>query len=337
MEKKTKKILYIFLHIPKTGGTTLNHHFENNFKKQELMKLYFNNKETLVVKEAKIQEEDNTLNKQMSKIKQYLKSLEKIRKNQIKIIYGHGVFYGIHKYFPNRNAKYITFIRHPINRKISLHDYHLMHILDKKFMKNKMKKELFSQRRIAQLNKDHLKNKKIKKIDEWLNNESQKNTCSSFLIKKKFIPKTDSNATIKKIRKNLNKFYFIGITENKEDFLHIYHLLNIKRFFANKNISVKHHNQYKNLKTNELILSKNKIDKKIYDCAINLNKNFKKKDKNFEKNIKNIKMRRNYQINGIRGIINNLRDKNFLIIHKILENSEKIYPYFSRNKFTNKK
>ncbi|WP_264740339.1 sulfotransferase family protein [Cytobacillus firmus] len=81
--------LLIFLHIPKTGGTTLstiisNQYKENEFKKTKLQEL------------QKFTEEDL---------------------GRLKCIAGHGYF-GVHEYF-NRSCSYFTMVRDPVDRVLS--------------------------------------------------------------------------------------------------------------------------------------------------------------------------------------------------------------------------
>ena len=45
---------------------------------------------------------------------------------------------------------------------------------------------------------------------------------------------------LKKLKEILNKFYFVGIKENPDDFLFIYHLFGRNKFSQNINISDKY-------------------------------------------------------------------------------------------------
>jgi Sulfotransferase family len=93
-----KNSLLIFLHIPKTGGTTLNSIFRKQFMRDKLF------------------DHDNYQNKRMK-----LEDLTEEEKKQIQAIAGH-YFYGIHHLF-NKRATYFTMLRDPIDRVISSYYY----------------------------------------------------------------------------------------------------------------------------------------------------------------------------------------------------------------------
>ena len=88
--------LFIFLHIPRTGGTTLNSIFFNNFAKEEIVSLY--------------SREDFT------------KGAEELsrRGEAIRLVQGHFLHdEGIETLRQGRDAKVITFVRHPVERLVS--------------------------------------------------------------------------------------------------------------------------------------------------------------------------------------------------------------------------
>ena len=92
MEKK----LIIFMHIPKTGGTTLNEIFKRPYTENEIY--------------------DHVPLEAMSK---HFSQLKEEDKKRIKAISGHH-FYGIHDLF-SRPYTYFTMMRNPIDRVISLY------------------------------------------------------------------------------------------------------------------------------------------------------------------------------------------------------------------------
>ncbi len=99
MAKKNKnKILWIFLHLPKTGGTTFSHHLINNLKKEEVLLT--------------------------SKLRYGLIS-DDIKKDRVRVILGHATYYGIHKLFPNKNPRYIVFLRDPAERFASSYNFEM--------------------------------------------------------------------------------------------------------------------------------------------------------------------------------------------------------------------
>ena len=92
------KDLFIHLHIPKTGGTTLRDIIQRQYRSEKILMI------------PKLEESENIL-----------KEVSTSQINQLKLIQGH-LKYGIHNYF-HRRAKYFAIIRDPINRVLSTYYY----------------------------------------------------------------------------------------------------------------------------------------------------------------------------------------------------------------------
>ncbi|WP_063860270.1 MULTISPECIES: sulfotransferase family 2 domain-containing protein [unclassified Paenibacillus] len=86
----------IFMHIPKTGGTTLNKIFGEQFNINEIF-------------------DHDTYQGKIMKCGQLNQEVQK----QIKAVAGH-YLYGIHQYFP-KHFQYFTMLRDPVDRVISLY------------------------------------------------------------------------------------------------------------------------------------------------------------------------------------------------------------------------
>ena len=93
-----RKDLFIHLHIPKTGGTTLRDIIQRQYRAEKILMI------------PKLEESENIL-----------KEVSTSQINQLKLIQGH-LKYGIHNHF-HRRAKYFALIRDPINRVLSTYYY----------------------------------------------------------------------------------------------------------------------------------------------------------------------------------------------------------------------
>jgi hypothetical protein len=93
-----RKDLFIHLHIPKTGGTTLRDIIQRQYRAEKILLI------------PKLEESENIL-----------KEVSTSQVNQLKLIQGH-LKYGIHNHF-HRRAKYFSIIRDPINRVLSTYYY----------------------------------------------------------------------------------------------------------------------------------------------------------------------------------------------------------------------
>lgn len=111
----------IFTHVPRTGGTTLNKIFKNNFSTHDQFEFEINHNGTAqdsLVLFDKMTAED---------------------KERFLFLNGH-INFGIHKYY-NQSCTYTTLFRNPINRILSY--YHLIlieskHFLHKTIIKNRI-------------------------------------------------------------------------------------------------------------------------------------------------------------------------------------------------------
>ena len=92
------KDLFIHLHIPKTGGTTLRDIIQRQYRSEKILMI------------PKLEESENII-----------KEVSTSQINQLKLIQGH-LKYGIHNHF-HRRAKYFAIIRDPINRVLSTYYY----------------------------------------------------------------------------------------------------------------------------------------------------------------------------------------------------------------------
>lgn len=94
---------HIFIHVPKTGGTTLRSIVERHYNGKELYRIYdrksvFNNMDDFM----RLSDEE---------------------KKYIKAYTGHFSF-GLHEYLPG-NARYFAMLRHPVNRVISYYHHEM--------------------------------------------------------------------------------------------------------------------------------------------------------------------------------------------------------------------
>jgi len=282
--------LYIFMHIPKCAGTTFNYHLNNNFYKEKSIYLY--NRHGFY---NALKKDYQVLNDRQD-IKQYLSSLPDELKNKIRVIFGHDAFYGLHKFFKNRNCRYIVFFREPFKRAVSSYNQKMRGLglpKDRKISDDLGK--IPFQPKIKNIERQNFRIHGAPKFGEWIT--YKKNKMFEFLAKKGFIKKI-KNPSKKDIENMLQKFHFIGLTENfEEDSLLIMNEMGIKRFFLNRNISKKYFDE-KKMKKEELAELKksfyrlNNIDLMIYNQAKEKNKAMKSKINNLEGKVAKLKFKK---------------------------------------------
>ncbi|MDD5044123.1 MAG: sulfotransferase family 2 domain-containing protein [Candidatus Omnitrophica bacterium] len=280
---KKKDYLYIFLHVPKCAGSTFVKHIKNNFDAEGAINLYPNQPTNYAVGGYEYL-------KTHLEVKPYLELLDKSIKDKIKIIYGHGVCYGIHEYF-DKDCRYATFLRNPIDRVLSNYNMGLYLLdLNKKGAINPVQK-LILERYFLDASGA------MKPFDEWLNTKPAiANSLVPFLRARKAL-QIPHNAEVTRVhleeaKETLDKFYFVGITEHYDiDAAFLYGKIGIKKFCENHNVAKKYYLSKNDSKMRELILAKFPFDTELYEYALKLNRNFKK-HKNFYALAWNTKLRR---------------------------------------------
>lgn len=226
-----KKPIYIFLHMPKCAGSTFRAHIQRNLKNNEYLSFY------------------NEKNMHYSKSDVFKKvlSLSSEQKDKLKIIYGHEIFYGLHKYF-KRPVRYIVFCRELISRTLSFYNYTMQ------FSEN-------SKPPFEKWFRDTI----------WMHNE-----MIGYFKDYGFIDDFDKKLG-HKIDNILEKFWFVGMTENADDnFLFLYSKLGINRFLENQNISKKILTSFTE-KEKRMINEFSKEDKILYNEAVKRNQLMKTK------------------------------------------------------------
>ena len=283
--KKEDDILWIFLHVPKTAGNTFVHHIEKSFERDELMNLYA--LEYLIRNTSSISRNSiiDYADHYTDEVKETLGLMPSEQKDRIKIIFGHYAYFGIHEFF-NKTPRYIGFVREPDRRTISMYN----HLITRHFDKNKSSVEsLWIE---AALFDDG----KMLSFGEWLKKKYGQvigyQTMVGFLGGNGYIEKSlDSDADIA-IESIIDKFYFIGTTENfKRDSQFLYYELGVNKFYRNRNISRRSYASHDSV-AREAILERNIMDQKLYSQVLIANSQFRATHKNFEKKVKimNIKM-----------------------------------------------
>ncbi len=151
--------LYVFIHIYKCAGTTINYHIHRNYNRKEFLLLYLDAPPFIQAR---------------PEIEEHLISLSDDQKDKLKVIFGHGAYYGIHRFFPNREVRYVTFLRETVSKTIS-HYNHGRTIL---------KKKVASLRGIKNIERRHIIDGRILDFEEWFeyNKTLIHNHTSKFLL-----------------------------------------------------------------------------------------------------------------------------------------------------------
>ncbi|MFB6226470.1 MAG: sulfotransferase family 2 domain-containing protein [Candidatus Paceibacteria bacterium] len=90
---KPKKPIYIFLHLPKNGGTSFTANLEKKLGHEKIA------------------------------VSKNIRKLSEIQKRNVFVVSGHENYYGVHEEFPGREPGYIVFIRDPAERRVSQYNH----------------------------------------------------------------------------------------------------------------------------------------------------------------------------------------------------------------------
>jgi hypothetical protein len=224
-------------------------------------------------------------------VNKLLKKLSKKKKSKIKVIFGHKVPYGVHRHF-DRQPRYFTFFREPVERTISTYNYKRASYLDK--IKNN--KKVYSG-----LKKTILLDGRIPSFVEWLNKIYDQKGEKPFLTIYEFLTSLyylkNGKFSNSLINDALDKFFFIGTTDNfGEDSLYIYEKLGINKYFTDQNVARKAFTPKRSKSLLRLLKDKNKEDIIIYNAAIEKSKKLKNELEDYNTSIKRAKIKRRLSI-----------------------------------------
>jgi hypothetical protein len=178
------------------------------------------------------------------------------------------VYYGIHELFPNREPRYVTFLRDPVKRTFSQFNFDRMRLKGNLIPEGNARKRKF---------RNHTRRGKFVDFRTWAGSTEE---IHDFLCKKfsqRIFDTPKDNGVDKKmlarLKDSLGKFYFVGITERPESFKIVYNLFNVKEEYGRFNVTHERHV----MPTEEDIEFVRKIcehDNELYKHCIKLNDRF---------------------------------------------------------------
>lgn len=247
-----KKPLYIFLHIPKTGGSTFSVHLMENLHQEDF------------------------LNTTQLRYKFDLRKVNSLDKNKIKVILGHASYYGIHKLFKNREPKYIIFLRDSAERIVSSYNFEMRVMKSEnisfwKWYKTQPKNELvdfldmkFKGKKGSKLN---LPDKIIPILNFFIRPKNYLFFKKIYRLLKKIqeISKNKQKQKFENAKKLIDKCWYVGFIPRLDN--------DLKFLFKKIGVPVKYKNKNVTHKSKKLFELDNKTRKKLY------------KDNNYDKQL----------------------------------------------------
>lgn len=265
--------LIIFVHIPKTAGEVFKRSLEASLPRHSFVRTSFSYFEPFF--NLKTRQMDFFQGKEH--FVDYIRSLTKEQVEQIRCIGGHDSYYGIHELFPDAEPRYVTFLREPIARTVSLYNFERMSW--ETYSKKSGDLSVFAFNFLKRMREDFLIDGRPPSFEEWLIKIYDKtipfySSMTGFLKHLGFIGDGEKESDL------LRKFYFVGITEQyDEDAAYLFRELGVKKRSSDRNASTPY------VSANTLpkgvidkIVELNRADLDLYESAVLENRRFNKMD-----------------------------------------------------------
>jgi len=246
-----KNILWIFLHLPRTGGNTLIEAIRKRIPKEEVF---------------------------LSSVVRYEKNPKKLDKNKVRFMLGHATYYGMHKFIPNKYPRYFAFLRDPAERLVSHYNAKMQNEEKKisfdKWYKNQIKNEMVHILDLKLKGSGATRIKTPNILFPILRKLNYKTTYFIQTIIFNFfrLNKKNDLKKLKNAKKLLDLCWFVGISENsKADFKFLLDAMEIKKEeLIDEGISKKVIKVDDKLR--KKIYKDNPLDVELYNYALKLRK-----------------------------------------------------------------
>jgi hypothetical protein len=235
------KDLLIFLHVPKTAGTSLFTAMQSSLPANEALFIYGVNRTSEMIAEE-------------------IDSLTSAQRDDIRVIAGHQVWYGIHELFPGRTPRYLTFLREPVARVISDY-YKILRTPKNQFLeqmtREKTSLEEFLEGRVSPLVINHMT--VLFARDRVTPNHNAEQCAMS------------DPALLARAMENLRTFWFVGLTETYDaDLAQIRDLTGLRIDELTINRRPEHQKEEVAPALIELGARANRMDTELYELAVRL-------------------------------------------------------------------
>ncbi|MGC1310037.1 MAG: sulfotransferase family 2 domain-containing protein [Phormidesmis sp.] len=232
LRKPDNQYLYLFQHVPKCAGTTVINHVEDELRHKSL---------------------------NLEKKYQYKNEVwgglvrQNIKYDSLLSVHGHRVFYGLHN-ISEREYRYYTFLRHPVDRVISLYNFWASCENRKNIM---------------------FRDGNLISFREFIKTEYASNSILRFLyhaMEGELTPgsqiETCSEHHLNVAKKFLDKCWFVGFVESfEEDFQFVCSNMGINYQRNRKRASGKYFQISQDPAIKELVLEANKFDMRLFEYA----------------------------------------------------------------------
>jgi hypothetical protein len=234
--------LYVVLHVPKTAGSTLRANFKGNFKSHEWLSL------PVSIADRQRSTVMGAIDEEIAKQPRHL----------TRCAFGHWAYIGIHqKIRPDARPRYITFLREPVARCVSLYGY----------IKTRPGNQHY------QIIKDN-----DWSLGEWLEKGNVFELFNGQLRRLLFDGSDDiliephlTREHLEAAKARLREFWFVGLTETfDEDSLYLYGKLKFWRLYHTRAVNVTLNKPVASPSEDAALREANALDIELYRYACEL-------------------------------------------------------------------